>query len=317
MRFDYFYGEADAEQFAFYRIPKRLITGEEFQGISTDTKLLYGLMLDRLQLSIRNKWLDSLNRVYIIYTVEDIMADMHCGNQKAVKMLAELENDAGLIKRKRQGLGKPSLIYVLKFSTNDPQKSSESHFKKCEKHTSGDVKSTRQEVWKSHSNKTDSNQTEFNKTNLIYPSAKEQEELSHPEKEMDSMDGEKEDPLSVRKSYEDYFKNHLEYDNLLLKYPYDHGRINEIIDVLVDTVCGNAVTIRIGGEDRPAEVVKSRFMKLDSSHIEYILDCFHDNTTEIRNIRSYMLTMLYNAPFTIDHYYQAKVNHDMYGYDRE
>lgn len=135
---------------------------------------------------------------------------------------------------------------------------------------------------------------------------------------MDGMGKEtaiEEDPLSKRQSYENYFKRHLEYENLLQGYPYDHGRINEIIDILVDTGCGSATTIRIGGEDRPAEVVKSRFMKLDYTHIQYILDCFHDNTTVIRNIKSYMLTMLYNAPLTIDHYYQAQVNHDMYGYD--
>lgn len=319
MSFDYFYGEADAEQFAFYRIPKRLITGDEFQNISTDAKLLYGLMLDRLQLSIRNQWMDDLNRVYIVYTVEDIMADMHCGNQKAVRMLSELEKDVGLIKRKRQGLGKPSLIYVLKFSTSCPQKNQESHFKKCENHTSGDVNFTRQEVWKSHTNKTDINKTENNKTNPInpvYPSADELPE-SHTE-EPDGMDemgsGQpQEDPMAVRKGYEEYFKKKLEYDCLMQKYPYDHGRINEIIDVLVDTVCSNAKTIRIGGEDRPAEVVKSRFMKLDYGHIEYMMDCFHDNTTEIRNIKKYMLTMLYNASLTIDHYYQAKVSHDMYG----
>ena len=131
----FFYGPDDAEQYSFYRIPKRLITGDEFQDTSTEAKLLYGLMLDRLQLSIRNQWLDSLNRVYIIYTVEDIMADLHCGNQKACKLLSELENKTGLIKRKRQGLGKPSLIYVLKFSTSCPQNDSESHFKTCENHT--------------------------------------------------------------------------------------------------------------------------------------------------------------------------------------
>lgn len=142
MSFDYFYGPDDAEQYSFYRIPKRLITGDEFQDTSTEAKLLYGLMLDRLQLSIRNQWLDSLNRVYIIYTVEDIMADLHCGNQKACKLLSELENKTGLIKRKRQGLGKPSLIYVLKFSTSCPQNDSESHFKTCGNHTEATPRDT-------------------------------------------------------------------------------------------------------------------------------------------------------------------------------
>ena len=165
MSFDYFYGPDDAEQYSFYRIPKKLITGDEFQEISTEAKLLYGLMLDRLQLSIRNQWFDALNRVYIIYTVEDIMTDLHCGNQKACRMLSELENKIGLIKRKRQGLGKPSLIYVLKFSTSNPQNDTESHFKKCENHISGDVKTTSLDVWKSHGNNTDLNNTELNKTN--------------------------------------------------------------------------------------------------------------------------------------------------------
>ena len=96
------------------------------------------------------------------------MADLHCGNQKACKLLSELENKTGLIKRKRQGLGKPSLIYVLKFSTSCPQNDSESHFKTCENHTSGDVKTTSLDMWKSHGNNTDFNKPEYNKTNPIY-----------------------------------------------------------------------------------------------------------------------------------------------------
>ena len=310
MSFDYFYGPDDAEQYSFYRIPKRLITGDEFQDTSTEAKLLYGLMLDRLQLSIRNQWLDSLNRVYIIYTVEDIMADLHCGNQKACKLLSELENKTGLIKRKRQGLGKPSLIYVLKFSTSCPQNDSESHFKTCENHTSGDVKTTSLDMWKSHGNNTDFNKTEYNKTNPIYPG-------QASAKITVSVDGMGRDEMDERRSYEKYFREHLYIDDLKQSYPYDHGRIDEILELLVDTVCSTAKTIRCAGEDRPAEVVKSRFMKLDYGHIQYVLDCIHDNTTDIRNIKAYMLTTLYNAPITIDHYYQAKVNHDLYGWREE
>ena len=310
MSFDYFYGPDDAEQYSFYRIPKRLITGDEFQDTSTEAKLLYGLMLDRLQLSIRNQWLDSLNRVYIIYTVEDIMADLHCGNQKACKLLSELENKTGLIKRKRQGLGKPSLIYVLKFSTSCPQNDSESHFKTCENHTSGDVKTTSLDMWKSHGNNTDFNKPEYNKTNPIYPGPASA-------KITVSVDGMGRDEMDERRSYEKYFREHLYIDDLKQSYPYDHGRIDEILELLVDTVCSTAKTIRCAGEDRPAEVVKSRFMKLDYGHIQYVLDCIHDNTTDIRNIKAYMLTTLYNAPITIDHYYQAKVNLDLYGWREE
>ena len=99
MEFDYFYGPEDAEQYQFYRIPKLLITSEQFKDVSVESKLLYGLMLDRLSLSIKNGWFDSLNRAYIIYTIEDVTEDMHCGSQKAVKLVAELEKNAGLIKK--------------------------------------------------------------------------------------------------------------------------------------------------------------------------------------------------------------------------
>lgn len=157
MEFDYFYGSEDTEQYQFYRIPKLLVTSDQFKDISVEAKLLYGLMLDRLSLSIKNGWFDAMNRAYIIYTIEDVMEDMHCGNQKAIKLVAELEKKAGLIKKKRQGLGKPSLIYVLKFSRICQQTDSESHFKKCENHTSGDVNITTQEMWNSHGNKNNQN----------------------------------------------------------------------------------------------------------------------------------------------------------------
>lgn len=310
MEFDYFYGPEDAEQYQFYRIPKLLITSEQFKDISVEAKLLYGLMLDRLSLSIKNGWFDALNRAYIIYTIEDVTEDMHCGSQKAVKLVAELEKKAGLIRKKRQGLGKPSLIYVLKFSTVCPQNGSESQFKNCENHNSGDVKITTQEFPISQPNKTNQNQTEKNKPDLIHLSVK----VAGMDVENDEMDGMREDPIEKRKSYERYFREHLYIDDLKQSYPYDHGRIDEILELLVDTVCSTAKTIRCAGEDRPAEVVKSRFMKLDYGHIQYVLDCIHDNTTEVRNIKAYMLTTLYNAPLTIDHYYQTKVGHDLYGY---
>ena len=301
MEFDYFYGPEDAEQYQFYRIPKLLITSDQFKDVSVEAKLLYGLMLDRLSLSIKNGWFDALNRAYIIYTIEDVSEDMHCGSQKAVKLVAELEKKAGLIKKKRQGLGKPSLIYVLKFSTVSPQNSSESQFLNCENHNSGMMNITTQEFRESQPNKNNQNKTEINKTNPI--------NLSVKTGKKDGMGG---DVMEKRRSYEKYFRDNLYIDDLYQSYPYDHGRIDEILELLVDTLCSTAKTIRCAGEDRPADVVKSRFMKLEYSHIQYVLDCIHENTTEVRNIKAYMLTTLYNAPLTIDHYYQAKVNHDMY-----
>ena len=172
MEFDYFYGPEDAEQYQFYRIPKLLITSDQFKDVSVEAKLLYGLMLDRLSLSIKNGWFDALNRAYIIYTIDEVMEDMHCRSQKACKLVAELEKTAGLIKKKRQGLGKPSLIYVLKFSTSSPQNSSESKLLNFENQNSGDVKIKNQEFRKSQGNKTNQNKTEINKTNPINLSVK-------------------------------------------------------------------------------------------------------------------------------------------------
>ncbi|MDO4344996.1 MAG: replication initiator protein A, partial [Eubacteriales bacterium] len=114
--FDYFHG-CESEQFAFYRIPKVLFTNDYFKGLSSDAKVLYGLMLDRMALSVRNHWIDDRDRVYIIFTLEQVMEYMNCGKDKGVKILAELdaEKGIGLIERVKRGLGKPTIIYVKSF----------------------------------------------------------------------------------------------------------------------------------------------------------------------------------------------------------
>lgn len=124
MQYEYFYG-AQAEQFSFYRIPKALFTEPNFRELSTDAKVLYGILLDRMSLSLKNQWLDSQNKVYIIFTVEEIMDALNCANQKATRLMVELEKQAGLIERKRQGLGRPNLIYVKNFAATINVKSCE------------------------------------------------------------------------------------------------------------------------------------------------------------------------------------------------
>ena len=124
MQYEYFYG-AQAEQFSFYRIPKALFTEPNFRELSTDAKVLYGILLDRMSLSLKNQWLDAQNKVYIIFTVEEIMDALNCANQKATRLMVELEKKAGLIERKRQGLGRPNLIYVKNFAATINSKSCE------------------------------------------------------------------------------------------------------------------------------------------------------------------------------------------------
>lgn len=124
MQYEYFYG-AQAEQFSFYRIPKALFTEPNFRELSTDAKVLYGILLDRMSLSLKNQWLDAQNKVYIIFTVEEIMDALNCANQKATRLMVELEKQAGLIERKRQGLGRPNLIYAKNFAATINDKNCE------------------------------------------------------------------------------------------------------------------------------------------------------------------------------------------------
>ena len=118
MIYDYYYGD-ESSQFSFYRIPRQLVTGQQFKKISTDAKLLYGLLLDRMGLSARNGWYDDDGRVYIFYTLDEIQEDLNCGHEKAVKLLSELDTDkgCGLIERVKQGQGRPTKIYVKRFTT--------------------------------------------------------------------------------------------------------------------------------------------------------------------------------------------------------
>ena len=290
MAYDYFYGQ-QSEQFSFYRIPKILFSQDKFWNVSTDAKLLYGILLDRMNLSARNGWLDEAGRVYIIFTIEEIKESLGCAEKKAVKLLDELEKKAELIERKRQGLGKPNLIYVKNFISG----SVERQFLNCQNDNSATFQNTIQDLSKAQGNNTDIKNTDLSDTNSIFPSDNCGKENGNEEYQQ----------------YYQYFYEQLGMEYLQKDYPYDVDRLENILELVVETVCSKRQIIRIGGDDRPVEVVKSRFMKLDSEHIRYVLDCFKENTTKIRNIRQYMLASLYNAPTTIGSYFDALVRHDM------
>ena len=119
--------------------------------------------------------------------------------------------------------------------------------------------------------------------------------------------------MRERESYRELILENIEYDILVQNERMDRDRLDELVELMVDTVCSRRETIRIAGDDYPAEVVKSRFLKLNSSHIEYVLDRMRDNTTYVRNIKKYLLAALYNAPVTMDSYYTSLVSHDLYG----
>ena len=280
MTFDYFY-EEQSQQFAFYRIPKVLFTDNRFQKISTEGKVLYGLLLDRVSLSRENGWIDEEGRVYIIFTLNAIRQAMNCAEKSAIKYLTELE-DIGLIERIRQGLGKPAIIYVKNFIDQYNLQ-----VKTCNNSSSGPVEVPVQDQYNLQPNYTNNNNTEINNTNPI---------LSGDEERM---------------GYELYLKEQLDFEVLKQEYPYDKEMIDGILEMILDVLCSKRKMIRIAGDDKPVNVVKGRFMKLTIEHIRYVMNCLQENTTKIRSIKQYMLAALYNAPSTIDGYYRAKVNHDM------
>ena len=241
---DYFYGQS-SELFSFYRIPKLLFQDSRFQPLSTDAKTLYGILLDRMSLSARNGWLDKAGRVFIIYTVQEVQDSLGCADKKATKLLRELE-EYGLIERKRRGLGKPDLIYVKNFSSE----SSKTPYLNRDNDDSGTVQNTLQDPVKLRCNKTKENDTEMSETDPFY--------------------SEESDGMSKRTQLEEYFSQSLEVDLLLRLCPDDEDTIYQIVDFLVDTCATKRKTLRIAGDDKPAEVVRSRFMKLNADHMPYL-----------------------------------------------
>ena len=279
MMLDYFYGQS-GDLFSYFRIPKALFQDSRFRQLSTDARTLYGILLDRMSLSAKNGWLDEQGRVYVIYTVREVQESLCCAEHKAVKLFRELEQ-ADLIERKRRGLGRPSLIFVKNFSTEV----SKMHPLNCANSNSGAVQNAVQEQPKPQCNKTDKNKTERNKPDPIHSG-------------------------NIREQLEDYFYQALEVELLFRLHPDDEDTIYQIVDLLVDTCSTKRKMLRIAGDDKPAEVVRSRLKKLNADHIRFVLGCLSETTVPVRNMKQYLLASLYNAPTTMSLYYQNKTNHD-------
>lgn len=325
IQFEYFYG-SEAEQFSFYRIPKLLMTSPEFKKLSDSAKLLYGLMLDRMGLSLKNGWFDDDNRAYIFFTTNDVMEQMCCGSEKATKLLAELDSEKGigLIERKKQGQGKPAIVYLKNFviadTNNQNQRLSESKSQDfgLSKNKTFDNRNSRvsetesADFRQSKSNNTNINNTEYNETDisdteiLSYPIKSENKSISssHSAKGIDTIRW-----IEKRQTYENLIKKNIDYD--IISEQYNKSWLDEIVAIMVDVVCSTEKTIRINKQEYPHEVVKSRFLKINSSHIEYIDFALRSNTSEVRNIRAFLITTIYRSFETADNWFTARVNHDM------
>ena len=455
MKFDYYYGN-EADQFTFIRIPKLLLTHEAFADLSIQAKVLFGILLDRMSLSMRNEWLDEENRVYIIYQIQEIQKDLGFSKKKAMDYLGELEK-IGLVEKKRRGLGLPSILYVKSFlsgvedenkedacseelnmddsvhhedknedkkisikpsekaesakskfaesvengtsrsvdlgtsetdnecqgeqtSEQNQHSKAEEHDNKCtiqpistEKRTASGVnskveKARSEKINKIHARGVDlgtsrsidlgtsrsvdlgtSRGAEIalqevpaegslkNNINVIntYKSNTESNLISSGEddskleecvvSDQDQM-GSDEIPLTISCSdhqkekskikntlaaYRSLILENISYDCLKERYPYDGDLLDGIVDIMLETMMNQGEYMRIASATYPTELVKSRFLKLDSQHIQYVISCFNKNTTKVGNIKKYLMTALFNAPSTIGGYYTAEVHHDM------
>ncbi|MEG2987722.1 MAG: DUF6017 domain-containing protein [Lachnospiraceae bacterium] len=347
--FDYFHGY-ESEQFAFYRIPKVLFTDNYFKDLSSDAKILYGLMLDRMSLSIKNHWVDDEDKVYIIFTLEQVMEYMNCGKDKGVKILAELDSNKGigLIERVKRGLGKPAIIYVKSFLIKDKkenknkaecqetedlsnvieegevaevktsekpksggrknrsQEVGDTEVKTSEKPKSGVLENRSPEVGKTDPNYTYINNTDFSDTD-IYPI---NQSIIKTEGETDGMDAM--DVMKQIRIYTNIVKMNIEYDILIHDCNMgDKEYIDEIVELMVETITIPRDNVLIAGAEYPYQLVKGKLLKIGYTHIQYILECLHRNTTKVRNVKAYLLTCIFNAPSTISSYYRAEVSHDM------
>ena len=250
IKLSYFYGK-EAEQYSFYKIPKLLFTDDYFKKISVEAKVLYGLMLDRMSLSVKNQWMDEEGRAYIYYSLEDIMDALGCSNKKAISIMKELDIDAGigLIEKKRQGQGKPTMIYLKQFMIQDVQKcrnyTSEEktdvsevknlHILKCKNDMSRNEESSCLEVKNIHTNKNNINNTELSNTesNLI---------LSGDDRMRYEMD-----------AYVELIRENIELDILRERYPYEQDLLDGIFDLILETVLCKNDTIIVASNRYPAE----------------------------------------------------------------
>lgn len=290
--------ESKKFQDSFYRMPKALFIDPRYQNITAEAKVLYTLMLDRQALSKKNNWIDQDGDVYIFFTIQEAMRLLNVGHEKAIKLFVMLEHGkgVGLIRRKKLGQGKPAMIYVQEI------KESENHE---DMQNSKTPQNRNQEFRKQERNKTEENKNDVNSLS-IYPSVTvKKDKITPPEKV------EKANEIECADPYEKIIKENIEQNVLLERHPYDLETILGIAGLITDTVNSRRMTIRLDCQDVPQEIVKSRFLKLNFFHIEYILEHLSKNITKIRNFKSYLLTMLYNAPATMSAYYSAAVAYDL------
>lgn len=269
----------------FYILEKIFFEDENLKKLSLESKVLYAFLSDRMSLSEKNGWKDDDGENYIYFTMKDAMELLGVGTNKCVKIFDELEKK-GLIKRKKQGFGRPNVIYVYELS--------KIKVRTFKKHSSRLLKNKSQDL-----SKTKYNNTNINNTDISYT-----ESISSKEKINDA-----EEDIAKRKILYESLKNSLNID--ILSSKFEKSKLLSLIDIIAEAVLSKKEYLFISGERVPQKSVEERLLSLDETHIEYVLDCMMENTSDVKNIKSYLLTMLYNAPTTIDMYYEMRVKRDL------
>ena len=314
MQFDYFYGN-EAEQFTFYRIPKILITSPHFKKISDSAKLLYGLMLDRMSLSIRNGWLDDDNRAYIFFTTNDVMEQMCCGTEKATKMLTELDSEKGigLIERVKQGQGKPAIIYLKKFyeledtarstklSEIESQDFQESKVKTFENRKTRLSKIEKQDFRKSKCNNTDINNTDIN---YIYPINQDNYNIQNSDTQTE------EEWIDRYTKTVDEIKKQIDYDYLINHAERDI--VDEVVNIMAEVMTVYRPKYKIEGDFIEYNAVVNRFRQITAQKLEICLLAYSRKIQRIKNPKAYWISTLYNIPLTSEIVLQNMINSDIY-----
>jgi hypothetical protein len=319
--FDYIYSDSK-RKFSFIKLPVVLFSDEQFSDLTNDMKLLYALMLDRVSLSVKNGWVDSSSRVYINFPLTEIEEKLHVASQKAGRLLKGLEN-AGLIERVRQGLGKPDRIYVkdcckdvsdgvkkIEAPVEIPQEDSNVEtVENCKISAVSDddfdvpmhEKSQPEPVKNTVQSCENTQVTQYNNQNN-----KTRRNQSDPISQTAGlMDG-----IEQRKTYEQLVKANIEYDwfkDVFTLSPNEPQRpkgtieeLDDIVAIMVDCICTRAKTIRVGGQNMDADVVRSQLLKLNNEHIQYVFERVYGYAGEIANVKAYMITVLYNAAITMN-----------------
>lgn len=307
IKFSYYYGK-EAEQFSFFRIPKLLFTDKNFSRLSSDAKVLYGILLDRMSLSMKNGWLDEENKVFIIFTIDEIEETMNIGRNKAINIMKEIQ-DFGLIEKKRRGLGKPNIIYVKSFLVETKEENrtaeeetsedrslnvkfqevSKANLQKFEKQTSRNLENKPQEVSKTNCNKTNTNKTEYSNTDFNHTSPRSPSKTS-------GINHQEQDP-EVEETIQT-LKQNIEYLSLIEERAEEKETIDLMLNLMTEVI-KNKTDRRINQSRIPFERLKEQLLTLKKEHIDYVLLVLSENKNKISNLRAYLLSLLYNAPVNI------------------